>query len=154
MQGKYSVVIADTSCFILLDKIGELDLLQKVFGSITTTNEIAREFNKPLPQWVNIQSAINHRYSELLAIEVDKGEASAIGLALEIDNSLLILDDQKARKLAERLNLNYTGTLGILLKAKGLGILPTIRPLLQKIQQTNFRFSDKVLSDILQAADE
>lgn len=89
-----------------------------------------------------------------MAIEVDKGEASAIGLALEIDNALLILDDQKARKLAERLSLNYTGTLGILLKAKGLGILSDIRPLLQKIQQTNFRFSDKVLNDILQAADE
>ncbi|MEK6782872.1 MAG: DUF3368 domain-containing protein [Bacteroidota bacterium] len=154
MRGRYSVVIADTSCFILLDKINELDLLQKVFGSITTTNEIATEINKPLPQWVSIQSATNHRYSELLVIEVDKGEASAIGLALEIDNSLLILDDQKARKLAERLNLNYTGTLGILLKAKELGILSAIGPLFQKIQQTNFRFSEKVLKDILQVADE
>ena len=154
MLEKYSVVIADTSCFILLDKINELDLLQKIFKHITTTEEIAKEFNKPLPQWVSIQSPTNPRYSELLEIEVDKGEASAISLALEIDSSLLILDDQKARKLAERLRLNYTGTLGILLKAKELGILTSIKPVLQKIQQTNFRFSEKVLSEILQAADE
>ena len=127
---------------------------KKFLGASLPQMKIAKEFIKPLPQWVSIQSATNHRYSELLAIEVDKGEASAIGLALEIDNALLILDDQKARKLAERLSLNYTGTLGILLKAKGLGILSAIRPLLQKIQQTNFRFSDKVLNDILQAADE
>jgi predicted nucleic acid-binding protein len=154
MRKKYSVVIADTSCFILLDKISEFDLLQKVFGNITTTKEIAEEFNKPLPPWVIIQSATNHRYSELLEIEVDKGEASAISLALEIDHSLLILDDQKARRLAERLRLNYSGTLGILLKAKELGILSAIKPTLQRIQQTNFRFSEKILKDILRAADE
>ncbi len=154
MQKKYSIVIADTNCFILLDKINELDLLQKVFGRVTTTKEISTEFNKPLPGWVAIQSATNQRYSELLEIEVDKGEASAIALALESEDSLLILDDQKARRIAEKLSLNYTGTLGIFLKAKHVGILPSIQPLIQKIQQTNFRFSEKVLTDILKEANE
>lgn len=154
MQRKYSIVIADTSCFILLDKINELDLLQKVFGSVITTAEIAAEFNKPLPVWVSIKAATNHRYIELLEIEIDKGEASAMALALEVTDSLLILDDQRARKLAKKLSLNYTGTLGILLKTRELGILPAIKPLLQKIQMTNFRFSDKVLRDILREANE
>lgn len=154
MPIKYSIVIADTSCFILLDKINELDLLQKVFKTVTTTKEIANEFNKPLPTWVTIQAATNHRYAELLEIEIDKGEASAIALALETNDSLLILDDQKARKLAERLKLKYTGTLGVLLKAKERDILPAIKPLLQKIQQTNFRFSEKVFSEILREANE
>lgn len=154
MLKKYSIVIADTSCFILLDKINELELLQRLFGSVTTTKEIAVEFNKPLPRWVTIKSATNLRYSELLEIEIDRGEASAIALALETDDSLLILDDQKARKLAERLSLNYTGTLGLLLKAKELQILPALKPLLEKIQQTNFRFSEKVLNEILREANE
>lgn len=107
-----------------------------------------------MPTWVSIKAATNHRYSELLEIEIDKGEASAIALALETDDSLLILDDQKARKLAEKLSLNYTGILGILLKARELGMLPAIKPVLQKVQQTNFRFSEKVLSDILREANE
>jgi predicted nucleic acid-binding protein len=154
MQKKYSIVIADTSCFVLLDKINELDILQKVFKTVTTTKEIASEFKKPLPSWVTVKAANNHRYSEILEIEVDKGEASAIALALETDDSLLILDDQKARKLAERLNLNYTGTLGVFLKARELSILPSIKPLLQKIQQTNFRFSDKIFREILREANE
>ncbi len=64
------------------------------------------------------------------------------------------MDDQKARKLAERLALNYTGTLGILLKAKNQGILPLIAPILQKIQNTNFRFSEKIRSNILREANE
>ena len=87
MPKNYSIVIADTSCFILLDKINEIDLLQKVFGNVTTTLEISQEFNKPLPRWVTIKSATNQRYIELLEIELDKGEASAIALALETDNS-------------------------------------------------------------------
>lgn len=154
MSRKYNVVIADTSCFILLDKINQLDLLQKVFGTVTTTSIIAEEFRKPLPEWVAIRSAANQRYSQLLEIEIDKGEASAISLAMEHENSLLILDDGKARKLALLLNLNYTGTLGILLKAKELGILPGIKPVLDQIQKTNFRFSEKVMIDILREANE
>jgi predicted nucleic acid-binding protein len=154
MLKKYSIVIADTSCFILLDKINELDILQKLFGSVTTTLEIANEFNKPMPIWVSIRSAINLRFTELLKMELDKGEASAIALALENDNSLLILDDQKARKLVSRLNLNYTGTLGVLLKAKQMGKIQNIKPILSKIQETNFRFSEKVLKEILQEANE
>lgn len=73
-----------------------------MFGNVTTTKEVANEFNKPLPGWVAIQSATNHRYSELLEIEIDKGKASAIALALETDDALLILDDQKARRIAEK----------------------------------------------------
>lgn len=148
------IVIADTSCFILLDKINEFDLLRRVFGVVTTTVEISHEFNKPLPDWVIITSATNLHYSELLEIELDRGEASAIALALEVEKSLLILDDQKARKLASKLNLNYTGTLGILLKAKELKLLSAIKPVLLKIQKTNFRFSEKVLNDILNQANE
>src|SRR5437879_4187794 len=149
MPKKYSIVIADTSCFILLDKINEFDLLLKVFGSISTTKEIAVEFNKPLPSWISIHSAKNQRYCQLLEIEVDKGEASAIALALEETDPLLIIDDAKARKLAAFLHLDFTGTLGIFLKAKELGVITTIKPLLEKMQQTNFRFSERILSDIL-----
>jgi predicted nucleic acid-binding protein len=50
----YSVVIADASCFILLDKIDSLNLLQKLFKTVATSIEIANEFGKPLPEWVQI----------------------------------------------------------------------------------------------------
>jgi hypothetical protein len=127
MQQKYDVVIADTSCFILLDKIGEIELLKKLFTSITTTQTIAAEFRKPLPQWVNILPVQNKPYQHLLEIEIDEGEASAFALSVEYSNSLLIIDDMKARKLAEKLFLNYTGSLGILLKAKEYNILPSVK---------------------------
>lgn len=138
----------------MLDKIGEIQLLKKVFSSITTTQTIAEEFGKPLPGWVNILPVQNKPYQNLLELEVDAGEASAFALSLEYTHALLITDDMKARKLADKLLLNYTGTLGILLKAKELNIFSSIKPVLNKIQLTNFRFSQKVFEEILTIAGE
>lgn len=154
MLQEYDVVIADTSCFILLNKIGELQLLQEMFSSITTTQTIAIEFGKPLPGWVKIVQVENKPYQNLLELDIDAGEASAFALAAEYGNSLLIIDDLKARKLADKLHVKYTGTLGVLLKAKELNILPSVKPLLIKIQLTNFRFSQKIFDEILGIAQE
>jgi len=54
-------------------------------------------------------------------MDLDKGEASAIALSLEMDNSILIIDDLKGRNVAERLNLRYSGTFGLILRAKQIG---------------------------------
>ena len=109
MLQEYDVVIADTSCFILLDKIGEIQLLKKIFSSIITTQTIAAEFGKPLPAWVKVIPVQNTSYQTLLELEVDAGEASAFALSVDYKSYLLIIDDLKARKLADKLLLNYTG---------------------------------------------
>lgn len=150
----YRIVIADTSCFILLDKINALDVLYLLFNKVVTTAEIAAEFGKPLPEWVIINQVSDKQYHSILELEVDKGEASAIALALESKPSLLILDDLKARKLADKLMLEYTGTLGLFLKAKESGKILQIKPFLEKIQATNFRFSQKIFDEILTIAGE
>ena len=154
MPQEYDVVIADTSCFILLDKISKKQLLQKIFLSVINTQIIAAEFGKPLSNWVRVVPVQNIHYQHLLKLEVDAGEASAFALSVEYNTSLLIIDDFKARKLADKLFLNYTGTLGVLLKAKELKILPSVKPFLIKIQSTNFRFSQKVIDEILAIAQE
>ena len=152
MQKEYEVVIADTSCLILLDKIGELNLLRSIFGRVIVTREIAMEFGSDLPEGVTIRRI--EKLDIQNAFDLDIGEASAIILALELKSVLLILDDFKARKVAEKMGLNITGTLGLFLKAKQLNIISTIRPLLERIQQTNFRYSQKVFDQILTMAGE
>lgn len=154
MLPEYRIVIADTSCFILLDKINALDVLFLLFNKVVTTVEIATEFGKPLPEWVIINQVSDKQYHSILELEVDKGEASAIALALESKPSLLILDDLKARKLADKLMLEYTGTLGLFLKAKESGKILQLKPFLEKIQMTNFRFSQKIFDEILTIAGE
>ena len=83
-----------------------------------------------------------------------KGEASAISLYFEIKNSIIVLDDLKARKFAEKLNIDYTGTFGIVLRAKKLGIIKSVKPILAKIRNTNFRFSENVIETVLKEAGE
>ncbi|MBK6536412.1 MAG: hypothetical protein IPG09_01110 [Ignavibacteria bacterium] len=51
-------------------------------------------------------------------LELGKGEASAIALAVEIKDCTVILDDLKARNIAEKLKLDITGTIGVIIKAK------------------------------------
>jgi predicted nucleic acid-binding protein len=147
-------IISDTSCFIILANIGELDLLQKVYWQITTTPDIAVEFGEALPQWVEIATVTDSYKQQLLEIQIDKGEASAMALALEIPGSTIILDDNKARKIAKQLGLAYTGTIGIIIKAKLTGVIPTIKPLLKKIRQTDFRLSADIELQALAEAGE
>lgn len=154
MPQSSKTVIADTTCFILLDRIEELSILNLLFQEIYTTPEISREFNKTLPDWVVIQEAKNKTYQQILELDIDKGEASAIALALEFDNPLIILDDLKARKLSEKLNLEFTGTFGIILFAKKSGKIDSVKTILEKIRASNFRFSELVYNEILKEAGE
>jgi predicted nucleic acid-binding protein len=59
-----------------------------------------------LPQWVEIRTVRDIHQQQTLELEIDKGEASAIALSFESEPSLLILDDAKARKVAEKLHIN------------------------------------------------
>lgn len=147
-------IISDTSCFIILTNIGELELLHKVYGQITTTPDIAAEYGDPLPEWVKIAAVRDKYKQQLLELQIDKGESSAIALAMETPNSTLILDDIKARKVARQLGLTYTGTIGVIIKAKLRGIIPTIKPLLSKIKQTDFRLSTDIELQALKEANE
>lgn len=147
-------VISDTTCFIILSRIGELQLLQKIYTSVFTTPEIANEFAEPLPDWVVIQSSSDVYRQKLLEMQIDKGEASAIALALELPDSLIILDDYKARKIAVQLGLQITGTLGVIAKAKLSGIIPSVKPFLEKINKTDFRMSEEIIIQILKEAGE
>lgn len=147
-------IISDTSCFIILRNIGELELLQKVYGQVVTTLEIANEYGEPLPEWVEISTVKDKYRQQLLEMQIDKGESSAIALAIEIPNSTIILDDYKARKIAKQLGITFTGTLGVIIKAKLKKIIPSIKPLLDKIKQTNFRLSAEIELQALKEADE
>lgn len=148
------VIISDTSCLILLTKIGEISLLELVYGEVFTTPEVANEYRLPLPNWMKIQSPQDFVRVQILGSQIDLGEASAIALALEIPESTVILDDWKARQMAERLNLEVTGTIGVLVKAKLSGKIPSIKPYLEKIKNTNFRLSADLILKALETAGE
>lgn len=92
-----ALIISDTSCLIALDRINRLDLLRILFQQILTTQEVRNEFGEELPKWVQIVEVQNQDKIQELEAVLDKGEASTIALALETDNSLLIIDEKKGR---------------------------------------------------------
>jgi len=149
-----NIVISDTSCLIVLEKINELTLLQKIYKEVLTTPEIANEFKKPLPGWIKITSPQSKSVQNELESRLDIGEASAIALGLETPDCTIVLDDLKARKIAESLKLNFTGILGIIVKAKQSNLISAVKPILQKLHQAGLRFSEEVEQDILKQAKE
>lgn len=142
------IIVSDTSCLILLDKLGRIDLLQSLFNKITITDIIADEFGKELPDFIEIRNPQEKNYQRILETFLDPGEASAFALAIEVNNCLLIIDDLKARREAKQLKLSFTGTIGILIVAIEKGYIENVSELIDDIKRTNFRISEKYLDEI------
>lgn len=149
-----SIIISDTSCLIAFQRIKKLELLQKVFDKIFVTEEVAEEFNQSLPEWIAIKKITDQAQFNKLSKFLDKGEASAITLALEIKDSLLIIDERKGRKIAEQLGIQIIGTLRILLFAKEKNIISSVKEVITELQQSEIRFSTAIIKEILSLAGE
>ncbi len=75
-------------------------------------------------------------------------------LAREMEADLLVIDDKAAKKTAKYLGFTVTGTLGVLLKAKRMGLIRELRPLLQAIRENGFYVSEIVANMALSMANE
>ncbi|MCU0444298.1 MAG: DUF3368 domain-containing protein [Microscillaceae bacterium] len=148
------VIIADTSCLITLSKLNLLGVLADLYKEVLITPIIAKEFGEPIPNWLIIKDLTDDFFFLQFCLQVDEGEASAIALAMEFEDCILILDDWKARKLAQQYQKNATGTLGTLLKAKNQNLIPNIQPLLNQMKINGFHFSEELEKEILRLANE
>lgn len=154
MLQNYKVAIVDTSCLIILSKIDELDILRQLFETVIVTPVIVNEFLDELPNWILIKSPLDEWYQSILMFELDEGEASAIALTIENPNSILIVDDLKARNVVDKLKISYTGTFGLIIKAKELVVIDSVKRIIDKIRKTNFRFNEHLLQSVIQQAGE
>jgi predicted nucleic acid-binding protein len=148
------VVISDTSCLILLTKIKEIHLLNSCYERVAVTREVALEFGFDLPAWIEVRDVQDKSMQRSFDQLVDSGEASSFALAMEIADCLLIVDDRKARKLAKSMGLRVAGTLGVLVKAKERGLISSIKPIIAKLAETDFRISDRLINTILDITGE
>lgn len=146
-------IIADTSCLIIYHKIGRLRILHELFSDLIVTQEVADEFGE-LPDWITIQEVIDKGQYLKLAEELGKGEASSIVLAMEFEESLLIIDERKGRKKANELGIETVGSLGVLIKAKEKGVIKEVREIIELIDQTDFRISPSVREAVLRQSGE
>lgn len=150
-------IVCNASPLIALEQIGQLSLLQHLFGQILITPAVGREVEPTLskrPAWMEVRSLQQPMRARVLAASLGAGESETISLAVEVSASRVLLDDRPARRLAAVLGLNVTGTLGILLAAKQRGLVEQIKPLLEALLTHDFRVSEALLEQVLQRAGE
>jgi predicted nucleic acid-binding protein len=132
------MTVINTSPAIHLHAVlpGGLGVLPGVIGEIIVPLEVGQELaagHAKDSTWREIQSlpGIHHRTEAvvihpLISAQIDLGEAAVIQTALDDALDAVILDDLKARRVALTLGLQVTGTVGILLLANQLGLLPSV----------------------------
>jgi predicted nucleic acid-binding protein len=160
------IVVCDASPIIGLSAVGQLSLLQQLYGKILIPESVAREISTGNPgqpgvaelqisDWISIEAVGDSVLLRALDGELDRGEAEAIALAVELRAELLLVDERRARKVAARLGLAFVGVLGVLVEAKRKGLLVAVRPVLDGLaMQAGFRIKSDLYSLVLRAADE
>jgi uncharacterized protein len=157
-------VIVDTSPLQYLHQIGLLDLLPDFYGEILIPESVVREIaagrvlGVTLPElsalpWIKVRKVSGLAVLPLVS-DLGAGEREVLALALEADHPLVVLDDALARRVARRLDIALTGTLGLLLKAKRAGRIPLLKPLLGRLEALNFRLDRETRLSVLKLADE
>lgn len=170
------IVIADAGPLIALVRIGQLALLQQLFGGVSVTSIVADEvlqggnfpggavlsqaFTQTWLQRVNMDNAdqLNQAKSLMDLYQIDPGEASSMVLARQVyadgDQALLVMDDLRGRNAAQHARLPVIGTTGVLLLAKRQGQVSHVKPLLVGLRQNGYFLSQRLIDSALQQAGE
>lgn len=157
-------VVADSSPLIILAKLDCFDLLQKLYSQLVISPEVYAEVvvagaslpgaaNVASSEWIEVKSI--HDPASLSAARkkygLGIGELSTIILAREVSAQAVLLDDYKARQLAENYGLHIRGTVGILETLYRRGYLSDLRGAFQKLLANNVYIDRRLLNRRLQS---
>jgi uncharacterized protein len=132
------IVVSDTSPLTALLTIGQSDLLIKLFGEVVIPPAVKSELlrtHPDLPAWLRVQSLRDDAKAAFYARSVDRGEAEAIALAVELHANHLLIDERKGRRLAQQQGLPVLGLLGVVLLAKRARLILSARELLDRLDR-------------------
>lgn len=147
------VVVCDASPLIILARVQQLDLLQKLFANVyappavwseATADALAPGADVLLgTSWIRVRAP-----SAVPASRLGLGEREALGLAAEL-SAVLVVDDGAARAEALALGVRITGTLGILRRAKREGLVAAVAPTISRMRSIGLRVSDALVDALL-----
>ena len=132
-----SIWVVNTSPLVFLSNLGRLELLRHEGREACIPRAVAEEIaEKPdaaaqavqaaCATWMQVRNVTDQTAVTLVQAALHKGEAEVIVLAAELHAERLVLDDQDARRFADRCGFKVIGTLGILLAAKQRGVIASL----------------------------
>lgn len=149
------IVVSDSSPLHYLIQINKVEILHTLFGEVIIPGSVreeldcpsapreVREWLKSPPTWARFCTATAIDAS----LPLGKGEREAICLALELHADLLLVDDKKARRIAQEKGVLLTGTLGILRVAHDRGLIK-LSEVICELLRGGFRLSEKLARQI------
>lgn len=156
-------VISNTTPIISLLKVKKLELLKELYTELIIPEAVFDEIEKGNRKnyyqdlrkidWIRIVKIANSDSVDYF-FDLDKGEAEVLILAHEQNADLVIIDELAGRNYAKRLELNLTGTIGILLKAKEKKLISSIKSILKELQVKGSWINPKLVEKALTLADE
>lgn len=141
------MIVSNSTPLINFAAIRRLDILEHLFAAITIPHAVEQELlekGQAYPSARELQRmtclatvAIKDRsLLGSLGAGLSLGEAEAITLALECHARWLIMDELKGRDVAESCGLRIIGSIGCLIQAKKIGIIPAIQPFLEAMKHS------------------
>jgi predicted nucleic acid-binding protein len=157
-------VFCDTSVIQYLFQVGLLDLLFTLYQEIGIPAAVANELAEGRVHGIDLPDAESMARFKVLPVSAQpsiqslkslgSGEREVLALALTSADHLLLIDDAVARQHARELSLRFTGTLGILLKAKQSGLLVEVQSVLDQLERKGFRLDKRTRAVMIKLAGE
>ena len=156
------IIVANTTPIISLASIHHLELLEKLFGKIMIAEAVYHEIKAKQhygyfeidKDFIEVLPIRGLLYRDFLLKELDLGEAETIILAKEMKADFVIIDENLGYKMANNIGLTAIRTLSILLRAKELGYISQLKPLLDDMIEKGRWYSNNVYCAILARAGE
>ena len=156
-------VIANNTPLSALWSIGRLELFRDLYGEVLIPHAVYEEFlatERALRQealdnapWIRSIRLMNPRQA-LVYIGLDQGEAEVLALASERSARLVIVDERRGRKYAKRLGIPVTGTIGMLLLAKEVGLIEAVTPLTYELIEKGLYLAPELVAGAIELAGE
>ncbi len=154
-------IVINTGPLVSLARIGCLEILSGLPYEFFCPEQVRRELEEGeaaghpriAPEGVRVVN-LAKPLSRVSLAALDPGEAAVIQLATERGISLVAIDEWKGRRAALAAGLSVTGSLGLLAKAKMLGLVPNLKPLLEKAIAEGIRYHPDLVRSILEAVGE
>ena len=161
-------VVSNTSPVSNLAIIGRLDVLRGQFGVLNIPEAVWIELSRlehaagklaiekaRADGWLTVSRLSDRALASVLTGSLDPGESEAISLVVGSGAELLLMDESAGRATARGLGIVITGTLGVLLKEKQAGRIPSFQTEMERlVSEAGFFVSGKVRATFLAAAGE